>query len=107
MKNPIKRGLGAFLVCFSRQTNTAKVTAIDCRSVECERKRTVAAYLIVSNPARQRVRCGLRDGYDIVLLTNSCNHFDVPIAKACCAKSGHHWPTRPGVTLEFVPNDDR
>jgi len=107
----IAAGHGMFGITLAKHNPNAEIVALDWPQVlEVAKKNARTAGV----SARYRTIAGSAfdveygSGYDLVLLTNFLHHFDPPTCEKLLRKvHGALAPGGRGVTLEFIPNEDR
>ena len=107
----IAAGHGMYGITIAKQNPNAQIVAVDWPAVLEVAKENARAAGVAS---RYQSRAGsafdtdLGEGYDFVLLTNIFHHFDKPTCEKLMRRTlAALKPGGKGVTLEFVPNEDR
>ena len=107
----IAAGHGMFGISIAKQNPNAQITAVDWAPVLTVAKENAAAAGVADRVAFRpgsAFEADLGNGYDVVLLTNIFHHFDIPTCEMLMRRV--HSALKPGgkgITLEFVPNEDR
>jgi 2-polyprenyl-3-methyl-5-hydroxy-6-metoxy-1,4-benzoquinol methylase len=107
----IAAGHGMFGITLAKHNPNAEIVAVDwpqVLEVAKENARTAGVSARYRTIAGSAFDVEYGGGYDLVLLTNFLHHFDPPTCEKLLRKvHGALAPGGRGVTLEFIPNEDR